>query len=70
MSGRIYYTLFVKVPGRKWTPEFGDYVKNVVEQEWKDTKDDWPRGTIGSVRSSLDGQANIDEVCRVMNTET
>lgn len=40
-----YFTLLVKEPQGKWSPQFGDWDKAVVAQERDDVKDDWPKGS-------------------------
>lgn len=39
MSKRTYYMLCERLPGKLWTPEFGDFNKQVVIQERKDMKE-------------------------------
>lgn len=67
---RQYYTLAVwpKPEGNQWSPQFGDYDRECVEQELLDTKSDWPRGTkFKIVRTATDTQTAINAAIDELN---
>lgn len=67
---RQYYTLAVwpKADGQQWSPQFGDYDREYVEQELDDTRKDWPRGTkFKIVRTATDTQAAINTAIDELN---
>jgi len=70
-SKQYYYTLIVRTPeeGAKWTPQFGDYHREVCVDQMVDCKDngEWPKGTQFKVIRSAPGQVSIDREIRIMN---
>lgn len=67
-----YYTLAVKPnnEGQQWSPQFGDYDREVVVQEQRDTKDDWPKGSKFKVLTTGGRQADINAAIDALNRET
>lgn len=63
-----YYTLAVLIDGR-WSPEFGDYDRDVVDDEMRDTYLDggWKRNQCRIVRTA-DDQAAITAAIAKLNT--
>lgn len=70
MSKRKYYMLCERLPGKLWTPEFGDFNKQVVIQERADMKESgsFIKGTEfriitnnGSVKAITDAVAQLNE---------
>lgn len=66
---RTYYTLAVlpKADGQQWSPQFGDYDREVVAQELIDTKKDWPRGSKLLIIKTNDDQKSINEAIDNLN---
>lgn len=67
---RSYYTLVVRPSAEGntlWSPQFGDYDKEVVAQEQRDTKADWPRGTKFKVLRTSGRQADISAAIDALN---
>lgn len=70
---RKYFTLIVKEPEEKWSPQFGDYDRDVVEAEMRDYKDhvgdgcQWKKGTKFSIIGTNDDQASIDAMVAKLN---
>jgi len=69
-GSRTYWTLAVKELGGKWTPQFGDYDRAVVQQELEDTKDDWSKGSQFKIIKSGGGRKEIDAAVASMNEGT
>lgn len=69
---RAYYTLAVwpKAEGQQWSPQFGDYSRDVVAQELEDTKEDWPKGSKFKIVKSNDGQAAINAAIDSLNRKS
>jgi hypothetical protein len=59
MTMKRYYTLVIRDEDNRWYPQFGDYVRSVVEQERKDSypvsKKDW------RIIKTADDQASIND---------
>ena len=66
---RNYHTLAVKPPGEPWSPQFGDYDKDVVTQEQADTKSDWPKGTRFKVLKTGGRQVDINRAIDALNSQ-
>jgi hypothetical protein len=66
---RSYFTLAVlpKADGAQWSPQFGDYERDVVAQELEDTKEDWPKGSKFKIVKSGDTQAAINAAIDSLN---
>lgn len=64
---RKYYTLCERLPGERWTPEFGDYCRRVVEQERKDCSREI--GTEFKIIQTDDNQASINAAVARLNFE-
>lgn len=64
---RSYYTMIVKEKGEKWSPQFGDYDKEVVEQEIEDDKHNWPKGTKFKIIKTSAKQEDIDSYISKLN---
>lgn len=66
---RTYYTLAVwpKAEGQQWSPQFGDYDRDVVAQELEDTKTDWPKGSKFRIIQSADKQEAINASIDALN---
>jgi hypothetical protein len=69
---RKYFSLLAKEPDGQWSPQFGDYDREVVEEEQRDYKDHvgttWPKGTKFSIIGTKDDQASIDACIAKLNT--
>jgi hypothetical protein len=69
---RTYYTLAV-LPNaegnRQWSPQFGDYDRDVVAQELEDTRDDWSKGSKFKIVTSNGTQSGIDAAIDELNTK-
>lgn len=61
---RMYHTLLSLRDGR-WVIEFGDYDKEVVKQEGRDTKE---RGVKQKIITTGEGQAYIDNAVAKLNS--
>jgi hypothetical protein len=68
---RKYYTLAVlpKAEGQQWSPQFGDYDREVVAQELEDTKADWPKGSKFKIITSDGKQAAINAEIDALNRQ-
>jgi hypothetical protein len=66
---RKYYTMAVREPNAKWSPQFGDFNRAVVDQEMKDTRGDWAKGSKFNIFwTDYDaGQKAIDDMIIQMN---
>ena len=64
---RKYYTLAVRENGGQWGPQFGDYHREVVAQELRDTRQDWPRGTEFTILSTGPRARDINEAIAALN---
>lgn len=64
---RSYFTLAVQEPQGKWSPQFGDYDRDLVVQELQDQKSDWPKGTHFKVVHSGPSQSEINAKIAAMN---
>lgn len=67
---RQYFTLAVKPEAegnRLWSPQFGDYDRDVVAQELEDTKADWPAGSKFKIIVSGGKQADINAAIDKLN---
>ena len=62
-----YYSLIVKEVGSPWSVQFGDFDKEVVEQELEDEKHNWPRGTRFRVIKTGAKQEEINSAIRDLN---
>ena len=60
-KNRRYFTLAVlpKADGQQWSPQFGDYDREVVAQELEDTREDWPKRSKFMIVETDDDQASI-----------
>lgn len=67
MSNKSYYTLLMFVDG-KWFIHFGDYEKEVVEDELADFKDSAPKAKLKIIRTG-DSQAAIDAKVAELNSK-
>lgn len=73
MSSKKYWTLLAKLPNEKHTQQFGDYDREVVEEEMRDYKEhvgdglSWPKGTKFSIIGTKDDQASIDACVAKLN---
>lgn len=73
MAKRKYHTLIVlpNCEGARWSPQFGDYDREVVRQEQGDTKEDWPRGSKFKIVTTPDAsQKAINAKIAELNGET
>ncbi|MDB4311791.1 hypothetical protein N9937_00010 [bacterium] len=59
-----YFTLFVSFDGGEYSPQFGDYSRNVCIDEMHDSYD----GERCIIRATADNQAAIDAECQHINT--
>jgi hypothetical protein len=72
-NAKKYFTLIVKEPNAKWSPQFGDYDRVVVEDEQRDYKEhvgdncQWPKGTKFSIIGTKPDQASIDAMVAKLN---
>jgi hypothetical protein len=64
---RKYFTLVIKEPGQSWSPQFGDWYKECVEQELDDVRSDWPRGTKFKIICTGGSQAHINDAIDQLN---
>ena len=68
-----YFSLIVKEPGAQWSPQFGDYDRDVVQDELQDYKEhvgdgcQWPKGTKFSIIGTKDDQASISACIAKLN---
>jgi hypothetical protein len=65
MKTKSYYTLLILEAG-KWYIHFGDYDKEVVEDEKADVKDSDPKAKLKIIRTA-DAQAAIDAAVADLN---
>lgn len=65
MKTKSYYTLLILEAG-KWSIHFGDYDKEVVEDEKADCKDSDPKAKMKIIRTG-DTQAEINEAVATLN---
>lgn len=64
---RKYYTLAVKnISDNKWSPEFGDYTKSVVEYERQEFRRNYPANRLQIITSG-DSQFDINAAIRNLN---
>lgn len=56
---KTYFTLAVRVPDGLWTPQFGDYDRDVVLDEQLDTEEDWPKRSKFKIIRTYDSQADV-----------
>jgi hypothetical protein len=72
-KSKRYFTLLTKEPDGKWSPQFGDYDRAVVEDEQRDYKEhigdgcQWPKGTKFSIIGTNDDQASIEACIAKLN---
>jgi len=70
---KTYFTLIVKEPDAKWSPQFGDYDRAVVDEEMHDYKEhvgdgcQWPTGTKFSIIGTAPDQASINACIEKLN---
>lgn len=66
---RTYYTLLERMTGQLWAPQFGDYDKEVVEQERRDMKDSgsFVKGTSFKIVETDGTQADLTRVVEEEN---
>lgn len=67
MAREVYFTLVVKAPSEKWSPQFGDWDKDVVKQELADIKGDWPKGTKFQIIRTAPSQDWINLAVKELN---
>ena len=65
-SNRTYYTLAIKIAG-EWTPEFGDYDREVVEDEMAYYGNEYKQREMKIVATS-DEQQDIESPIDSLNT--
>jgi hypothetical protein len=70
-AGRKYYTLLERTPGELWAPQFGDYEREVVEQEQRDMKDSgsFTKGTKFLIIETGTRQYQVSDAIRLLNDE-
>ena len=68
---RRYYTLCERTPGQLFSPQFGDYNKQVVLQERRDMKDSgsFIKGTTFEIIETNGSQKAIMEAVEALNVE-
>jgi hypothetical protein len=69
-KSKKYFTLAVlpTAEGQQWSPQFGDYDRDVVAQELKDTRKDWPRKSRFTIISTDGTQAAINAAIDNLNS--
>lgn len=69
MTKRKYYSVIEKQPDGKWAPQFGDYDREVAEQEMRDMKDSgsFVKGTKLKVITTQGTQEAIMAKCEELN---
>lgn len=65
MKTKFYYTLLILEAG-KWSIHFGDYDKEVVQDEMADVKDSEPKAKCKIIRTG-DAQSAIDAAVNELN---
>jgi hypothetical protein len=68
---RKYYSVLEKLPNSTWAPQFGDYDREVAEQEMRDMKDSgsFVKGTKLKVVSSSGTHDAIMIECDKLNAK-
>jgi hypothetical protein len=72
-KSKRYFTLIAKEPDAKWSPQFGDYDREVVNEEMRDYKEhvgdgcQWSPGTKFSIIGTADDQASIEACIAKLN---
>lgn len=69
-KARDYFTLLTRehTTEGKWTIQFGDYSKAVVEQERKDSYSNYAKGNTKIIKTD-DDQASIQEWVDILNKD-